>query len=122
VQLNTTTRRYLTEISKLPDYNWLEPILPKLDQESTAAAAADEILSRDPELNSMLRTSVTPTMLNAGVKVNVIPNKAVAQVDIRRLPNETRQEIETRLRNAIGDPAVAIAPAPGQDMPSTEPS
>ncbi len=122
VQLNTTTRRYLSDISKLPDYQWLLPLLPKLENESNALAAANEIEKRDPELNSMLRTAVSPTMLEAGMKVNVIPNKAEAQVDVRRLPTETRQEIEARFRSAINDTAVTISPEPGQDMPSTEPS
>jgi len=122
VQLNTTTRRYFAEVSKLPDYGWLAPIVPDLEQESKAAAAADEIAERDAELNTMLRTSVSPTMLSAGMKVNVIPNQAVAQIDVRRLPTETRQEIEARFRAAINDPAVTISKEPGQDMPSTEPS
>lgn len=122
VQLNTTTRRYFSDISKLPDYAWLAPLLGKLEQESTAVSAADKIEAVDPELNSMLRTSATPTMLSAGLKVNVIPNRAIAQVDVRRLPSETRQEIETRFRNIINDPAVTISPEPGQEMPATEPS
>ena len=122
VQLNTTTRRYFSEISKLPDYAWLAPLLGRLEQESTAGSAANKIEATDPELNSMLRTSATPTMLSAGLKVNVIPNRATAQVDVRRLPTETRQEIETRFRNIINDPAVTISPEPGQEMPATEPS
>ena len=120
VQLTTTTRRYLSEISKLPDYQWLLPILPKL--EDGKSEAADQIAVRDPELNAMLRASVSPTMLGAGMKVNVIPNQATAQVDVRRLPNETRPEIEARFRNIINDPAISISPEPGQDMPATEPS
>ncbi len=122
VQLNTTTSRYLSEISKLPDYAWLVPILAKLENDSTAIAAASEIEARDPELNTMLRTSASPTMLSAGFKVNVIPNLATAQVDVRRLPTETRQEIEARFRTAINDPAVTVSREPGQDMPATEPS
>ena len=123
VQLNTTTRRYFADIAKLPDYAWLAPIRSRNSMhESTAIAAADEIQARDPELNSMLRTSVSPTMLKAGLKVNVIPNQATSEVDVRRLPTETRQEIETRFRNAINDPAVTISPSPGQEMPATEPS
>ncbi len=122
VQLNTTTRRYFSDLAKLPDYTWLTPLLPRLGNESTAIAAANDVEARDPELNSMLRTSASPTMLNAGLKVNVIPNKATAEIDVRRLPTETRQEIETRFRNAINDPAVTISPSPGQDMPATEPS
>jgi len=70
----------------------------------------------------MLRTSVSPTMLQAGLKVNVIPNSAQAQVDVRRLPTETREEVEARFRRVINDPAVEISPEQGQDMPATEPS
>ncbi|RJQ87639.1 M20/M25/M40 family metallo-hydrolase [Amycolatopsis panacis] len=33
-----------------------------------------------------IRTSTTPTVLNAGYKVNVIPSTATAQVDVRLLP------------------------------------
>lgn len=122
VKLNTTTRRYFAEIAKLPDYAWLQPLLPKLDEANASASAGNQIREHDPELSAMLRTSVSPTMLTAGFKVNVIPNTAQAQVDVRRLPTETREEIEMRFRQIINDPAVAIAPEPGQDMPATEPS
>jgi acetylornithine deacetylase/succinyl-diaminopimelate desuccinylase-like protein len=122
VQLNATTRRYFSEISKLPDYRWLLPLLSKIDEPGTSASTANEILTHDPELNAMLRTSVSPTMLQAGMKVNVIPNSAEAQVDVRRLPTETREEVEARFRRIINDPSVEIAPEQGQDMPATEPS
>jgi acetylornithine deacetylase/succinyl-diaminopimelate desuccinylase-like protein len=122
VRLNTTTRRYLSDMAKLPDYEWLRPLLPKLEDTTAALAAANAIRERDPELNAMLRTTVSPTMLNAGAKVNVIPNVAEAQIDVRRLPNETREEVEMRFRSAINDPAVEISRESGQDMPATEPS
>jgi acetylornithine deacetylase/succinyl-diaminopimelate desuccinylase-like protein len=61
-------------------------------------------------------------MLQAGTKVNVIPNIAEAQIDVRRLPNETREEVETRFREIVNDPAVEVSREPGQDMPATEPS
>ncbi len=122
VRLSTTTRRYFNEVSDLPDYEWLKPFLTKLEDPTTASAAANEIRSHDPELSAMLRTTVSPTMLRAGSKVNVIPNVAEAEIDVRRLPNETRQEVEARFREIINDPAVEVSRETGQDMPSTEPS
>lgn len=122
VKLNTTTRRYFSEISKLPDYEWLKPMLPKLEDAGLATSAANQIREHDPELNAMLRTTLSPTILHAGMKINVIPNTAVAEIDVRRLPNETREEVETRLRKTIGDPAVEIGREPTPDMPATEPS
>ena len=41
----------------------------------------------------MLRTSVVPTMLKAGVGANVIPSEAEATLDIRALPDENIDEV-----------------------------
>jgi acetylornithine deacetylase/succinyl-diaminopimelate desuccinylase-like protein len=122
VRLNPTTRRYLRDLSRLPDYTWLQPLLPKIENPATAGAAANQIRARDPEIEAMLRTSVSPTMLKASNKVNVIPNTAEAQVDVRRLPNETREEVLARFRQIINDTSIEITLAPGQQMPATEPS
>lgn len=116
VQFNTTTRRYFSELAKLDEYKWLQPLLPRLE------ANANEIGDRDAELDAQMRTTVSPTMLRAGMKVNVIPNQAEAQLDVRRLPGETKEEVYERFRKLIGDPAIEVLPEPGQDMPATEPS
>ncbi len=122
VRLNTTTRRYFAEMSKLSDHNWLSPLLPKLENGRGAIAAANEIRAREPEFEALLRTTVSPSMLSAGMKINVIPNTAQAHVDVRRLPEETRDEVMARFRKTIDDPAVDVSSDAGQDMPSTEPS
>jgi acetylornithine deacetylase/succinyl-diaminopimelate desuccinylase-like protein len=122
VRLNTTTQRYLVSISRLPEYSWLTPLEPRLNRPQTATAAANEIREHDAELDAQLHTTISPTMLSAGMKINVIPNSAQGQLDIRRLPNETREEVLARLRRIINDPAIDVAPAPGQEMPATEPS
>ncbi|MFN0105702.1 MAG: M20/M25/M40 family metallo-hydrolase [Bryobacteraceae bacterium] len=116
VQLNTTTRRYFRELAKLNEYKWLQPLLSKLE------ANAYEIGDRDDELDAQLRTTVSPTILRAGMKVNVIPNQAEAQLDVRRLPGESKEEVYARFRKIIDDPAIDVLPEPGQDMPATEPS
>ncbi len=122
VALNATTRRYFQELSRLADYAWLTPLLPKLDNPALSIAAANQIRERDAELSAMLRTSVSPTMLQAGVKINVIPNVAEAQVDARRLPTETKEEVYARFQKIVDDPLVKIEPAGGQEQPATEPS
>ena len=122
VRLNSTTRRYLAEISKLPDYTWLSPLIPRLENAAYEEQASENIRARDPELDAQLHTSISPTMLQAGMKINVIPNVAEAQVDVRRLPNETSEEVIDRIRRIINDPAVEVTPSPGQTMPATEPS
>ncbi|MFB3827419.1 MAG: M20/M25/M40 family metallo-hydrolase [Bryobacteraceae bacterium] len=122
VSLNSTTRRYFAALAKVKEYRWLAPLLPRLANARTAVMAANEIRWREPELDAQLRTTVAPTMLRAGVKINMIPNAAEAEVDIRRLPDETAAEVFARLRRLVNDSAVEVLPAPGQEMPATEPS
>ena len=122
VALNATTRSYLRTMAQLPGYEWLGPLLPALENPGRAAPAADEIRKRDAELGAILRTTVSPTMLQAGLKINVIPNIAEAQLDVRRLPTETKEEIYDRFRKIVDDPAIRIESAGGQENPATEPS
>lgn len=122
VKLNTTTRRYLNAIAKLPEYRWLAPFVPNLDNPAKSAAAARAIRDRDAELGAILATTVSPTMLEAGMKINVIPNIASVGIDVRRLPDESREEVIARFHKMINDPAISIESAGGQEMPATEPS
>jgi acetylornithine deacetylase/succinyl-diaminopimelate desuccinylase-like protein len=66
----------------------------------------------------MLRTSVVPTMLKAGVGANVIPSEAEATLDIRALPDEDIDKFYAEMAKVIGDPAVQIVPLPQSRPPS----
>src|SRR5512143_1440516 len=122
VRLTGPTRRYLRELSVFPEYDWLPPLLPRMDNAATLQATAGQIRARDPELDAVLRTTATPTMLNAGIKINSIPSTAEAQLDVRRLPSETAEEVLARFRQIVGDPAVEIALVPGAQLPATDAS
>ena len=122
VKLNTTTRRYLNAIARLPEYRWLTPHVAELDNPARSAAAARAIRERDAELGAILATTVSPTILEAGMKINVIPNIASVGVDVRRLPDESREEVIARFKKIINDPAISIESFGGQEMPATEPS
>ena len=121
-RLNPVARRYFREISRLPDYAWLAPLLPKLENPATIQAAAGQIRARDPDLDSLLRTTISPTVVRAGSKNNVIPNAAEAQVDVRRLPGEPREDVLDRIHQIVNDPAIDVALAPGPQQQTTDPS
>jgi acetylornithine deacetylase/succinyl-diaminopimelate desuccinylase-like protein len=110
VRVNSTTRRYLRELSTLSDYAWLAPLLPKLDSSATATAAAAQIRAKDPfgELDAMLRTTISFPSSIAGE----------AQLDVRRMPSETREDVLMRLRQIVNDTSVDVAFAPGPPMPT----
>jgi hypothetical protein len=54
------------------------PTVDWKSQEAPPASVAQYLAESEPQHNSMLRTSVVPTVLKAGVGVNVIPSEAEA--------------------------------------------
>ena len=66
----------------------------------------------------MLRTSVVPTMLKAGVGPNVIPSEAEATIDVRALPDEDIDRFFAEMTKMIADPAVKVVPVPRIRPPS----
>jgi len=66
----------------------------------------------------MLRTSVVPTMLKAGVGANVIPSEAEATLDIRAFPGEDIEKFYAEMAKVIADPEVKIVPIPPSRPPS----
>lgn len=116
MRLNDTTRTYFEKLAtistpeKAARYN-------ALLNPATAAAAQRWLQENEPQSYSMLRTSVVPTMLKAGVGANVIPSVAEATLDIRALPDENIQKFYAEMGKIIGDPEVKIEP-----LPATRPS
>jgi acetylornithine deacetylase/succinyl-diaminopimelate desuccinylase-like protein len=66
----------------------------------------------------MLRTSVVPTMMKAGVGANVIPSEAEATLDIRALPDEDIAKFYAEMTRIINDPQIKIVPLPATRPPS----
>lgn len=65
-------------------------------------------LSADKQTSAMIRTTLVPTMMDAGVKDNVIPTVATAVVNSRILPGETPETVMQYMKEKIGDSRVVI--------------
>ena len=117
MRLNETTRSYFQKLSEIsaPDRAAIYKAL--LEQKSTDEAQKF-LREHSPGEYSMLRTSVVPTMLKAGVGANVIPSEAEATLDIRALPDENVHAFYAEMAKVINDPAVRIEPIPQTRPPS----
>lgn len=117
MRLNDTTRTYFEKLAtistpeKAARYNALLNV-------QTADAAQRYLAEHEPQAYSMLRTSVVPTMLKAGVGANVIPSEAQATLDIRALPDEDIAKFYGEMGKVINDPQVKIEPLPATRPPS----
>lgn len=59
-------------------------------------------LGRDPELNALLRDTITLTGMTGSEKTNTIPNKAQIKIDCRLLPGTTKEEFLKKIQELAG--------------------
>ena len=120
MRLNDTTRAFFRRLAAIspPEeaflYSHLEdPVLSPMVEE--------KLRTSNIMYNSMLRTSISPTIFKAGFRQNVIPVDALATLDVRALPDEDMTDFVHMLREVINDPVVEVVPA-GEGRPATPPS
>lgn len=111
MRLNDTTRAYFEKLATVSAPESAR-IYRSLLNPATAAEAQRYLRENAPGEYSMLRTSVVPTMLKAGVGLNVIPSLAEASLDIRALPGEDVTRFYAEMAKVIGDEAVTVVPLP----------
>ena len=117
MRLNETTRNFFEKLANISTPERAAVYRSLLDPQAAAGAQA-YLREHAQHEYSMLRTSVVPTMLRAGVGANVIPSEAEATLDIRAVPGEDVQKFYADMAQVIGDPAVRIVPLPATRPPS----
>jgi acetylornithine deacetylase/succinyl-diaminopimelate desuccinylase-like protein len=117
IRLNETTRAYFAKLATISAPERASMYRALLDPK-TATGAQKFFREQSPSEYSMLRTSVVPTMLKAGVGANVIPSEAEATLDIRAAPGEDLDEFFAGMAKVIADPAVKIERLPQSRPPS----
>ena len=109
MRLNETTSAYFERLASIaaPDdaYRYRNVGDPEESE-----AIQQYFLHNDPYHYSVLRTSVVPTIIDAGFRRNVIPSEASAVLDIRMLPDEDVAGFYDNLAKVIDDPRVEIVP------------
>jgi acetylornithine deacetylase/succinyl-diaminopimelate desuccinylase-like protein len=116
MRLNETTRAFFERLAKISP-----PEEARLFMNLADPAVQEKLRASYIEYNSMLRTSLVPTVIKGGFRVNVIPGDAEASIDIRAVPGEDTPAMVARLRDLINDPLVEIIP-PTAGRPAAPPS
>jgi acetylornithine deacetylase/succinyl-diaminopimelate desuccinylase-like protein len=120
VQFNSVTRAYFEGLAPTQDEEtgkWMRA----LGSPDRGDHAAKWISSASPSWNSMLRDTIAPTMLQAGVRQNVIPSEARGVLNIRLLPGNMIEPLIGKLQQLVNDPQIRfeVEPAAGQSAPSS---
>jgi acetylornithine deacetylase/succinyl-diaminopimelate desuccinylase-like protein len=115
VRFTTVVRRYfegLVAISDDEDAKWMRSL-----EASDRGEHAQRVISEaNPQWGSMMRDSIAPTMLSAGVRANVIPGEARAMLNIRLLPGDTIDVLLGALTKLVNDPQVRFEVQPNAGL------
>jgi acetylornithine deacetylase/succinyl-diaminopimelate desuccinylase-like protein len=120
-QPSTITLRYFEQLAKIEDDDvakWMRA----LEQPERMDLAVKHLGEESPMWNSMLRDTIAPTMLQAGVRVNVVPSQAAANLNVRMLPGHSIEELMGQFVTIVNDPQIRfqLAPNSGENAPSSE--
>jgi acetylornithine deacetylase/succinyl-diaminopimelate desuccinylase-like protein len=120
-QPNTITLRYFEQLAKIED-DEIAKWMRALEQPERADLAVKHLTEDSPMWGSMLRDSIVPTILQAGVRVNVIPSEATANLNVRMLPGHSVEELITQFGKIVNDPQIRfqLAPDGGENAPPSD--
>ncbi|MBK7928741.1 MAG: M20/M25/M40 family metallo-hydrolase [Bryobacterales bacterium] len=121
MRLNDTTRAYFERLATISSPAEAERY-NNLSHPDRTAAIQEHFADKEPGHNSMLRTSISPNIIQAGYRVNVIPSEAVATLDIRALPDEKIDAFLDQIRGVVNDPAVKVVREDRDTRPGAAPS
>ena len=107
VRFNDTTRAYFKRLASISTPEEAKRYLDVISGDAKLADAADEhFLQHEPRHASMLRTSISPNIIQGGYRINVIPSEATATLDVRVHPDDDHVKFLEEVKNVIADPAV----------------
>ena len=121
VHFTTIVRRYFEGIAPLQD-DEIAKWIRSLDTPDRGEHAARVISETNPMWNAMLRDTISPTMLTAGVRANVIPSEARATLNIRLLPGNTITTLLAELNKLVNDPLVKLELQPDAGLAAPDSS
>ena len=109
VRFNSTTRAYFQRLAEISDAEdaWR---FNNVENAEESDAIQKHFLENFPYHYSISRSSIAPTVIDAGFRKNVIPSEASAILDIRMLPDESVDDFYAKLATVIDDPRVEIVP------------
>jgi acetylornithine deacetylase/succinyl-diaminopimelate desuccinylase-like protein len=118
---NTITRRFFEQLAKVEN-DEIGKWMRALEQPERSDLAVMHLAEQSPLWNSMLRDTIAPTMLRAGVRQNVVPSVATANLNIRLLPGHSIDELISQFGKIVNDPQIRfqLAPDSGENAPPSD--
>jgi len=122
--LTPTTRKFFSGLSTMwPNENERIAMSKLVSEDSKEAAEGEQVLSKIPVFNAVMRNGISPTKLAGGLAGNVIPAEASAVLNVRTIPGLSVEDVIERMKQCIGDPDIEFGLAGHTDeAPASDPA
>src|SRR5262249_30205925 len=109
IQMTPATRQFFTTLAKTSGPPMAAHYAAIANGGDAAALArADAEVSKDPLLHALIRNTIAPVLMNAGVRSNVIPGSAEATINVRPIPGTNANDLVGEFQKVINDPQVEV--------------
>jgi acetylornithine deacetylase/succinyl-diaminopimelate desuccinylase-like protein len=108
-RLNETTATYFKRLATVSTPEEAARYRDALSPDPAVSGPAQASLRKsEPRHWSMLRTSLSPTIIQGGYRSNVIPSEATANIDVRQAPDEDPKAFLELVRKVVNDPQITV--------------
>src|SRR5687768_2916434 len=120
MRLNETTAAYFKRLATVSSPEEAERYRALLSPDPKISGPADAYMRKnEPRHWSMLRTSLSPTVIGGGYRTNVIPSEGTATIDTRLAPDEDAATFLDMVKKVAKDPNVEVSYGARDTRPST---
>ena len=120
IRLNDTTRAYFERLASIAGPDEATRYRAIIGSDPAARDAADDyFLEHEPRHAAMVRTSISPNVIQGGYRINVIPSEAKATLDVRVHPDDDAEAVLEAVRRVVNDPAIDVTWAKRDVRPGT---
>src|SRR5687767_3009722 len=122
MRLNETTAAYFKRLATVSSPEDAARYRALLSPDPKISGPADAYMRKnEPRHWSMLRTSLSPTVIGGGYRTNVIPSEGTATIDTRLAPDEDAAKFLEMVKQVVNDPQVEVSYGPRDTRPPTPP-
>ena len=120
MRINETTAAYFKRLATVSSPEEAKRYQALLSPDPKVSGPANDYMRKnEPRHWSMLRTSLSPTIISGGYRTNVIPSEGTATIDTRLAPDEDPAAFLELVKQVVNDPKVEVSYGVRDTRPST---
>jgi acetylornithine deacetylase/succinyl-diaminopimelate desuccinylase-like protein len=102
--LTPTTREFFTQLGRVwPNKEQRQAMADVGSNDTRRQRRGAGVLEKTPVFNAVIRTGISPVILEGGIRSNVIPTDASVKLNVRTLPGQKIDSVVAKLKQVVED-------------------